>query len=174
MISVAATTTTTTISTPHAATTFTAAATTVNDPGPDLSPFSDESMAATAALFTSSNTTATFDPSVLRDPLKVNLKKQVKALIDVVVLYPEVYPRLPAVFDVLESFVNDGGVDKGKVLDAVSRYLSVPQLVESVVRYFRPLLVDLFARWLEDEEEVREERLVALVYVVEVHEEVFP
>lgn len=144
------------------------------------SAFSPEAMATTAALFTSPNTSATFDASDLRDPLKMNLRRQVGALLSAVATHPDVEGRFSGVLDVLKAFVDDveGGVGGRRVLDLLSRLLSVPELVETTVKLFRPLLVDLFARWLDgngDEgEEVREERLVALAYVVEVYEEVFP
>lgn len=81
--------------------------------------------------------------------------------------------------DMLRLFVLDARRhDVGKVLEVLSRLLSVPLLVETIIKLFRPLLVDLFARWLdvgEDEDEgLQEERLAALAYVVEVHEEIFP
>lgn len=141
---------------------------------------SDESMTAAASLFTSSNTTATFDASLLRDPLQLNLKRQIKKLIDVVaVQHLAIESQLPTILEIFNSFAYGIGVVVGKkvLLDAVSRCLSVPQLLESVVDLFRPLLTDLLARWLDDEnvdEEVKEERLVALAYVVEVYEEIFP
>lgn len=155
---------------------------TSNDPPTVITPpsqFSPESMAATAALFTSPYTSATFDASVLRDPLKINLKKQVRALLSIIPSHPEVEAAFSGVSDVLSPFVleNRKG-DGGKVLAALSRLLSVPELVESIIRLFRPLLVDLFARWLNMregvDEDLDEERLAALAYVVEVHEEMFP
>ncbi|KAF9454871.1 midasin [Macrolepiota fuliginosa MF-IS2] len=142
------------------------------------SPLLPETMAATAALFTSTNTTTAFDTRNLRDPLKLNLKKQVKALLSSVAAHPEVEIRLSDVLDVLKSFVDVESTDKGRILNALSRLLSVPELVETVVELFRPLLIDLFARWLDggkdEDEEMKEERLVALVYVIEVYEEIFP
>lgn len=145
---------------------------------PESSAFSDESMAATAALFTSPNTTATFDASLLRDPLKINLKQQIKKLI-VAIQHSTIESRLPAVLEIFNSFACGlrAVLEKKVLLDAVSRCLSVPQLLETVVDLFRPLLIDLVARWLDDENvdgEVKEERLIALAYIVEVYEEIFP
>jgi midasin len=151
---------------------------------PELEPksfaVSDESMIETAALFTSSSTTATFDASLLRDPLKINLKRQIKKLIDIIVIQRSgIESQLPTALEVFNSFAYGVGVvvERKDLLDVVSRCLSVPQLLESVVDLFRPLLIDLFARWLDDENidgEVKEERLVVLAYVVEVYEEIFP
>ncbi len=143
------------------------------------SAFSSESMAATAALFTSPYTSATFDASVLRDPLKFKLKKQIRLLLSTIASHPGVEAMFSGVLDVLRLFLLEMRQgDVGKVLDALSRLLSVPELVERVIKFFRPLLVDLFARWLnmkEDRDEaLEEERLAALAYVVEVHEEIFP
>lgn len=143
-------------------------------------PFSAESMAATAMLFTSPNTTVSFDASALSDPLRLNLQKQVRKLLELVSsrLNP-VSEQLVGAVDVLSSLadVTSPNPNAGKVLDAVSQCLVAPQLVEGIVRLFRPLLVDLFARWLENDgegEDVRELKLIVLVYVVEVFEEVFP
>jgi midasin len=143
-------------------------------------PFSPESMAAAAALFTSPHTTATFDGNALYDPLKINLEKQVRTLLGHLFSRSDaIEGQLGGAVDVLTAFVSENAAGKivGKVLDAVSRCLSIPQLVEHTARLFRPLLVDLFARWLGQEgqgEEVREERLIALAYIVEVFEEVYP
>lgn len=152
---------------------------TTSPPTTTSDPFSEESMAATAALFTSPLTTATFDASNLYDPLKINLKKQVRELIQVLSnLSPVVSGRLDDVAETLSGFIGASAeVEVKEVLNAVSKCLGVPQLAEGVVRLFRPLLIDLFARWLEgglEGEGEREERLAVLAFVVEVFEEVYP
>jgi len=65
----------------------------------------------------------------------------------------------------------------GEVLEALSRCLSTPHLVRSIVKFFRPLLVDLCARWLEYEEvedEAKELKLAVLAYLVQGLEEIYP
>jgi midasin len=146
----------------------------------EQNPFSPESVAATAALFTSPYTTAAFDASVLHDPLKINLKNKVRELLILLsssLLDVELETRLSGTMHLLRSFLDNTSVGVGNVLDALSICLGVPQLAEDVVRLFRPLLIDLFARWLAhsvEGEEVREERLAVLAYFVEVYEEIYP
>ncbi|KXN88102.1 Midasin [Leucoagaricus sp. SymC.cos] len=136
-------------------------------------------MAATAALFTSPITTASFDASILRDPLTLNLKKQVRTLLGFLSSRPNATgTELGDAVNILSVFVNGTAVGPviSQVLDSVSRFLSVPQFSQVVVRLFRPLLVDLFARWLGFDErgELQEARLSVLAYVVEVFEELYP
>ena len=139
-----------------------------------------ESMVATAALFTSPNTTFVIDARSLCDPLKLNLKKQVRSLLKLVSSRSDfVEEQLVGAIDVLNCFNNSAvlNLSVGEVLKALSRCLSTPHLVGSIVKFFRPLLVDLVARWLEDEgeeEEAKELKLVVLAYLVQVFEEIYP
>ena len=43
-----------------------------------------------------------------------------------------------------------------------------------VVEAFRPLLVDLCARWIDDETLDEVSRLEALALILEIHEEIYP
>lgn len=58
-------------------------------------------------------------------------------------------------------------------LAILSELLAVPSLTLEIAKLFRPILIDLFARWLNVRENT-EAQLVALCLLVEVHEELFP
>lgn len=143
-------------------------------------PLSSESTAAKAALFTSPNTTVAFDIRNFCDPLKLNIRKQVRSLLKLVSSrWDFVDERLIGAIDVLSCFNNSAvlTLSVGEVLEALSRCLSTPHLVRSIVKFFRPLLVDLVARWLEhegEEEEAKELKLTVLAYLVQGLEEIYP
>ncbi|KAF9013327.1 P-loop containing nucleoside triphosphate hydrolase protein [Cyathus striatus] len=59
------------------------------------------------------------------------------------------------------------------LLNTLSRLLRIPSLTQTVATFFRPILLDLCARWLDDEENA-EEQLIALCLLLEVHEELYP
>ncbi|EAU86094.2 MDN1 midasin family protein [Coprinopsis cinerea okayama7 len=58
-------------------------------------------------------------------------------------------------------------------LNTLSTLLSNPAYTQIVATLFRPILMDLCARWLEDGKNP-ERNLCALAYLLEVHEELFP
>jgi len=60
-----------------------------------------------------------------------------------------------------------------ELLPHLSRLLFKPGFTSVVASCFRPLLIDLCARWL-DMHDADEEQLVALCFLIEVHEELFP
>ncbi|KAF8967136.1 hypothetical protein BDZ97DRAFT_1903538 [Flammula alnicola] len=60
-----------------------------------------------------------------------------------------------------------------QLLATLSSLLAAPAFTQLVATLFRPILIDLCARWLESENDV-EEHLVALCHLLEVHEELFP
>jgi midasin len=60
-----------------------------------------------------------------------------------------------------------------QLLSALSLALANPCLTTTVAKLFRPLLIDLCSRWIGDSKN-SERHLVALSYLVEVHEELFP
>lgn len=99
--------------------------------------------------------------SAIHDPLDINLKRQTTALID---LIPPTSPHATAFLNVKSN---------GDILATLSMLLTVPALTLSVATLFRPVLLDLCARWLHDEENM-EEKLVAACLLVEVHEEIYP
>jgi len=147
---------------------------------PQSDPLSSESTAATAALFTSPNTTVALDIRNFCDPLKLNLRKQVRGLIKLVSSRLDfVDEQLVGAVNVLSCFNNSAVLTSsvGEVLEALSRCLGTPHLVRSIVKFFRPLLVDLCARWLEyeeEEEEAKELKLAVLAYLVQGLEEIYP
>ncbi|KDQ25963.1 hypothetical protein PLEOSDRAFT_1045779, partial [Pleurotus ostreatus PC15] len=63
--------------------------------------------------------------------------------------------------------------DAGELLATLSKLLATPTLTLLIARLFRPILIDLCARWLEPSNE-REHQLVALCLLIGVHEELFP
>ncbi|KAI6016225.1 hypothetical protein EDC04DRAFT_2881627 [Pisolithus marmoratus] len=89
--------------------------------------------------------------NVFYDPLTINLGKQTRALV---------------------AFLS---ARSAELLGVLSRCLAEPSLTNIVADLFRPLLLDLCARWLErasNEEE--EKRFVAMCLLIENHEELFP
>ncbi|CAE6520032.1 unnamed protein product [Rhizoctonia solani] len=60
------------------------------------------------------------------------------------------------------------------VLCAISQLMSAPAFTVLVADNFRPLLMDLCARWLDDDSIDEVDRLVALCLLVEPYEEIFP
>ncbi|KAL4081238.1 P-loop containing nucleoside triphosphate hydrolase protein [Scleroderma citrinum] len=60
-----------------------------------------------------------------------------------------------------------------EILDALSRMLARPAMTCTIADVFRPLLIDLCARWMNDEEDM-EERFCALCLLIENNEHIFP
>jgi len=61
-----------------------------------------------------------------------------------------------------------------ELLQELSELLATPQYTLLIAKYFRPLLVDLTARWLSESNIPEEARFVALALLLECHEEIFP
>lgn len=99
--------------------------------------------------------------SPLHDPLVLDLSRQTTALLSSI-------PRSSVDYD---SIVNSSTASQ--LLSALSCALANPCLTKIVAKLFRPLLMDLCARWIDDVEN-SERHLVALAYLVEVHEEIYP
>ncbi|KAH7885416.1 midasin [Phlebopus sp. FC_14] len=95
------------------------------------------------------------------DPLTINLAKQTRALL---ALLPSGSPYITQI-----SLASS----PGDLLSILSRLLAKPSLTVTISDLFRPLLIDLFARWLQDEKDI-EERFVALCLLIEYHDELFP
>ncbi|KAF8443019.1 hypothetical protein L210DRAFT_3759383 [Boletus edulis BED1] len=99
--------------------------------------------------------------TVLSDPLTINLSKQTRALLAI----------LPT--DSAYSTQISLASSPTALLSTLSRLLAAPSLTVSISDLFRPLLVDLCARWLHDEEDL-EDRFIAFCMLIENHEELFP
>lgn len=91
------------------------------------------------------------------DPLKLDLERQVAAFN--AYLGQKIVSSLEPRVDLLNQF---------------SRLLAAPQYTLLVAKFFRPLLVDLTARWLLETDVSEEDRFVALALLIETHEEIFP
>lgn len=98
---------------------------------------------------------------ILYDPLTINLQHQTRILLE----------SIPA-----DSLLHDElrtAPTRAELLCRLSRALLLPRSTLAVASAFRPLLLDLCARWLEDEE-AEEDKLEALCLLLEVHPELFP
>ncbi|KAH7103718.1 P-loop containing nucleoside triphosphate hydrolase protein [Auriculariales sp. MPI-PUGE-AT-0066] len=61
-----------------------------------------------------------------------------------------------------------------ELLDELATFLAAPQYTLLIAKYYRPLLVDLTARWLDDDRIPEEARFVAFGLLLQTHEEIFP
>ncbi|KAF8895596.1 hypothetical protein BD779DRAFT_1609097 [Infundibulicybe gibba] len=104
-----------------------------------------------------------FTTSDLHDPLQINLQRQTRALLDLL-------PDSPQISRIKLCTSNS------QILQALSVLLADAKLTLLISALFRPVLLDLCARWLDDEDEIekREDQLVALALLIEVHEELYP
>ncbi|KAH0831978.1 midasin [Lanmaoa asiatica] len=99
--------------------------------------------------------------NTLNDPLTINLSKQTRALL--AILPPD---------STHSSQISLASSPKA-LLSTLSRLLAVASLTVPISELFRPLLVDLCARWLHDQEDL-EDRFVAFCMLIENHGELFP
>ncbi|TFK40741.1 midasin nuclear AAA ATPase [Crucibulum laeve] len=99
--------------------------------------------------------------SAIHDPLYINLRRQTQLLISM----------LPANSQYVAELTQSSTTRE--LLTTLSVLLAIPALTQKVATLFRPILLDLCARWLEVEGHT-EEQLVALCYLLEVHEELYP
>ncbi|KAH7927800.1 midasin [Leucogyrophana mollusca] len=99
--------------------------------------------------------------STIHDPLTINLERQTRALLSHIAPDSE-YAR----------YISQAS-SPAHLLSTLSQLLANPALTLIVAATFRPLLTDLCARWLQDEE-LPEDRFIALCLLIEPHEEVFP
>lgn len=95
------------------------------------------------------------------DPLAMALSRQVTALVS---LLPHESPYR----SLLQACSSNSDI-----LDCLSRLLLVLPSTLLVASKFRPILLDLSARWLHDESHI-EEKFVALCLLVQPYEELFP
>ncbi|KAJ7717676.1 midasin nuclear AAA ATPase [Mycena metata] len=99
----------------------------------------------------------------LHDPLAINLRGQTRILI------ASLSSESPHA-STLAAAVSQTSTQISSVLSGL---LSAPELTLQIATLFRPILLDLCARWL-DGPKITEGQLVALCYLLEVHEELFP
>lgn len=95
------------------------------------------------------------------DPLRINLAQQLRLL-------SEELPQGSPYLSLLQN-----ASSRPELLKQLSRLLATPGLSIHVAKFFKPLLVDLCARWLEEETEL-EEKLEASALLLEIHPEIFP
>lgn len=93
------------------------------------------------------------------NPLAINLRRQTQHLAS---LIP---PGTPCIAQ-LQSASNTQ-----EFLSILSQLLSNPAYTQIIATLFRPILIELCARWLD---QGSEDNLVALTLLIEVHEELFP
>ena len=93
------------------------------------------------------------------NPLEINLRRQLNALLE----------QLPQ--ELLESFTM--ALSYNALLPTLSHFMLNPSLTLKITRLFRPLLMDLCARWLDMRDQLLE-KLEALGLLIECHEELYP
>ncbi|KAG6329770.1 hypothetical protein ID866_9320, partial [Astraeus odoratus] len=96
-----------------------------------------------------------------RDPLTINLAKQLRALLALLPLQSPYAAQISVASSTKELLVT------------LSTLLAKPSLTSAIADLFRPLLIDLCARWLNDKQDL-EDRFTALCFLIENHEELFP
>ncbi|KAH6911428.1 P-loop containing nucleoside triphosphate hydrolase protein [Coprinopsis sp. MPI-PUGE-AT-0042] len=96
-----------------------------------------------------------------QNPLAIHLQRQTQHLASVV-------PPESACIRELQN-----APDTQAFLNTLSALLSNPAYTQIVATLFRPILMDLCARWLDDAQNA-ERNLYALAFLIEVHEELFP
>jgi hypothetical protein len=102
---------------------------------------------------------------LMYDPLQIDLKKQLDILLASVDASGQVAKEQKAI---LQNPLNGG-----EVLSVLSQLLRFPPLTTLVARLFRPLIVDLCARWLDlYEDEVS--AFIALAFLLGWHPEIYP
>ncbi|CAE6427190.1 unnamed protein product [Rhizoctonia solani] len=105
------------------------------------------------------------------DPLKFDLLGQSQKLLLKIGLCTQATSATAS----LEAALNESSQPNiPKILCTISRLMSAPAFTVLVSDDFRPLLMDLCARWLDDDSIDEVDRLVALCLLVEPYEEIFP
>jgi hypothetical protein len=96
-----------------------------------------------------------------QNPLAIHLQRQTQHLASVVP------PESACIRDLQNA------PDTQAFLNTLSGLLSNPAHTQIVAALFRPILMDLAARWLDDTQNA-ERNLYALAFLIEVQEELFP
>ena len=97
----------------------------------------------------------------IHNPLTMNLARQTRSLVS------KIPPESPYAAEILQASF------PGALLDTLSRLSIVPALTLPIATAYRPLLLDLCARWLNDGENA-ENKLAALCLLLEPHQELYP
>ena len=97
----------------------------------------------------------------IRDPLSLDLRSQ---WLD----FASKYPAWS-----VHSQVNLVDASIKELLILASKFLLIPSYTTVIADSFRPLLLDLCARWLENPDEL-EDKLCALCLLLQPHVEIFP
>ncbi|KAI5117001.1 hypothetical protein M0805_002669 [Coniferiporia weirii] len=95
------------------------------------------------------------------DPLSLDVHRQLGLLLELI-------PQDSPFFGILQGPHNGNAL-----LNTLSRCMLHPSLTLAVTWTFRPLLLDLCARWLDDNDDLLE-KLEAFSLLIEVHEEIYP
>ncbi|CAE6410298.1 unnamed protein product [Rhizoctonia solani] len=107
----------------------------------------------------------------VHDPLKFDLLGQSQKLLQKIRLCTQATSAKSS----LEAALNGPSqFNVSEILCTISRLMSAPAYTVLVSDYFRPLLMDLCARWLDDDSIDELDRLVAFCLLVEPYEEIFP
>ncbi|KAJ7086033.1 midasin nuclear AAA ATPase [Mycena belliarum] len=101
--------------------------------------------------------------SAIHYPLAINLRGQTRVLL---ASLPPDSPYAPRLRDAASN-------SSTHLVAVLSELLASPGLTLLIATFFRPILLELTARWL-DEPQNTEDQLVALCHLLEVHEELFP
>ena len=95
------------------------------------------------------------------DPLTLNTERQLRLLLEEVPLYNPLRTTL------------EEQLSGPTLLPTLSRLMLRPSLSMAITRLFRPLLMDLCARWLDDGDDMLD-KLEAFALLIEIHEEIYP
>ncbi|KZT09211.1 midasin [Laetiporus sulphureus 93-53] len=97
----------------------------------------------------------------ISDPLTMNLQRQTRLLLS---QFPADSPHSAAIQNVSTN---------SELLNVLSHLLLTPGLTELVATAFRPLLVDLCARWLQNDQN-EDDKFEAFCFLLELHPEIYP
>lgn len=96
----------------------------------------------------------------MRDPLTVNLNRQTRYLLS----------KISHESPFAQALQNVASLPE--LLTLLSHLLAVPSLTLLVAEAFRPILFDLCARWLHDDQNL-DQKFIALCLLLEPHQELF-
>lgn len=105
--------------------------------------------------------------SAIHDPLDIDVRRQIADVVKAVPsssLFSSHVTKFTTILD------NNNGEE---IMSMLSRLLAMPALSLLIAKAFRPLLLDLCARWILDDENM-DEKLVALNLLLDAHEHLFP